>query len=35
VTRSGHEVLTSDCPKTIDEIEACMGSGGLQRAGAA
>jgi len=35
LTRDGNEVLTSGCPKTIDEIEACMASGGMERAGAA
>ncbi len=35
VTRAGNEVLTDDCPKTVEEIEACMAAGRMDRAGAA
>ena len=35
VTRAGNEVLTDDCPKTVEGIEACMAAGGMDRAGAA
>jgi len=35
LTRSGHEILSGSCPKTVAEIEDCMAGNAPSRAGAA
>jgi len=35
LTRSGHEILSGNCPKTVAEIEDCMAGNVPTRAGAA